>query len=276
MSRPLRFDRPNLFHHVMARGNNKHDIFLDESDYQRFEGLLRRGLDRYRIEIHAYALMPNHIHLLLYTVEAHLSRFMAWVLGIYARAFNQRHDRVGHLYQDRFKSKLVLSNDYALEVSRYIHMNPPKAGLSVGPQDYPWSSFGNYAGTRAEVPVTRTLIQERFRDPAGFCDFLEFTVARGLPQPDIEGWPERSDWYADDEDIEQPLAAPELDDILGPIADATGITVSRLCRSRRDPRVAKARREAARALRDEGRLPASEIASILNLRHPRSVYNLLH
>lgn len=285
MPRPLRVDRPNLCHHVMARGNNKASIFLDGEDYEAFGRLLSARVERYRIAVYAWCWMHNHIHLLVRTIEGGLSLFMGALLSIYARRFNRRHGRVGHVYQDRFRSKLVASNDYLIEVARYIHMNPVKAGIVRRPELYPWSSFPSLFGGEGRVPVDRGLYEQRFPGYGGPKDLYRFTIARRLPNADEEGWPDQPDWYVDergkgDRETEELRAAPSGDPeaagaLLADVARRFGCTVERLTHAWRDPRLGAARAAAMRTLRDEAGLTPVQIASLLNLRNPRSVSNAL-
>ena len=130
----------------MARGNARQAIFLDDRDRRRFVGLLSRVAKRMNVRCHAYCLMANHYHLLLETPDANLSLAIRQLNGIYAQSFNRRHDRVGHLFQGRFVSKLIDHAAYLLTVSRYIVMNPVRGGLVRHPALWVWSSYRATAG----------------------------------------------------------------------------------------------------------------------------------
>ena len=277
MPRALRSDHPNLCHHVMARGNNKGPIFLDERDYRCFERALNACLPRFGILLYAYALLPNHIHLQLRSMQGRLSSFMRRLLGGYAMRFNHRHGRVGHVFQGRFRSRLILENNYMLEVSRYIHMNPVKASLAKSPEDYPYSSFpALWLGT-GPVPVVRSLYVQRFPGLEGSRDFYRFTVARRVPAPDETGWPAQPGWYAKGEPAEAPEETPLPDPnaLLQTVAERYGLSLKALLTAWRDPCLGRARIDAMLLLRDEGGLSLKEISSLLNLRNPRSVSNAL-
>jgi len=124
MARPLRIQYPGAYYHVTCRGNERKEIFLDAHDRTVFLEKLSLSLDIYNVSLLAYVCMFNHFHLLLTTPDGNLSEFMRHFNISYTSAFNRRHDRVGHLYQGRYKSFLIDADNYLLEVSRYIHLNP--------------------------------------------------------------------------------------------------------------------------------------------------------
>lgn len=138
-----------------------------------------------------YALMPNHVHLLIEDPEARLSRFMQILNARYTRYFNFRHQRVGHLYQGRFHARLVDRDAYLLEVSRYIHLNPVRAGLVERPESYSWSSYHHYIAPSVELQprlVETELVLSLFSGGTStrFASYQAFVEAMTLPQ-----W---SDW----------------------------------------------------------------------------------
>lgn len=159
MARPLRLDYPNTFYHVLSRGNERRKIFRGEEDYARFIDMLRRVVERFGVEVHAFVLMGNHYHLLLRTKQANLSRAIQWLGVTYSVWFNRRHKRSGHLFQGRFKSFVIEDDRYFAAMSLYIHRNPLRAGLVKDLLDYPWSSFPLYLNVRRNVPwLTTSLI----------------------------------------------------------------------------------------------------------------------
>ncbi len=124
MARALRIQYPGAYYHVTCRGNERKEIFRDSTDRQVFLEKLSYSLDIYNVSLLAYALMTNHFHILLTTPDGNLSEFMRHFNITYTSAFNRRHNRVGHLYQGRYKAFLIDADNYLLEVSRYIHLNP--------------------------------------------------------------------------------------------------------------------------------------------------------
>jgi len=124
MSRPLRIQYPDAYYHVTGRGNEQRKIFRDAEDRKEFFRLLTRSAGIYEVQVLAYALMPNHFHLLLCTPKGNLSEFMRHFNISYTGSFNRKYRRAGHLYQGRYKAFLIDKDNYLLEVSRYIHLNP--------------------------------------------------------------------------------------------------------------------------------------------------------
>ena len=163
MSRPLRVQFPGAIYHVMARGNNKQDIFLREEDAELFLEIVAQAVTRYGIVIHAYCLMINHFHFLIETPQGNISELMKDISQSYTQLFNKRHQRVGHVFQGRYKSRLIEKDAHLLEVSRYIVNNPVRAGLVKATGDYSWSSYRQTAGlTVPEEWLTVSWIHEQF------------------------------------------------------------------------------------------------------------------
>lgn len=146
MARPLRIEFEGAFYHVMARGNARQRIFLDDGDRQSFIGNLGRVCRRFDWMVWAWCLMDNHYHLLIETCQPTLSKGMREVNGVYTQAFNRRHRRVGHLMQGRYKAVLVDQNAYLLELARYIVLNPARAHLVQSAGESEWSSHNAVMG----------------------------------------------------------------------------------------------------------------------------------
>lgn len=128
MPRHGRIDFPGAFHHVYARGIEKRPIFVDEADREEFRRRILLNLERFRAVMLAWAFLPNHFHFLYYSHAGDLPKFMQCLMTGYSIYFNRRHGRVGHVFQNRYKSALVDSNRYLVEIIRYIHLNPLRAG----------------------------------------------------------------------------------------------------------------------------------------------------
>lgn len=155
MARPLRIEYPGAFYHVTARGNEQKDIFKSRADREQFLTYLETTAERYGAVVHAYCLMDNHYHLFLETPAGNLAQIMRHVGGAYTIYFNAKRKRAGHLFQGRYKAILVDKDVYALELSRYIHLNPVRAGIVDQPEKYAWSSYRSYIGL-ACVPAWLT------------------------------------------------------------------------------------------------------------------------
>ena len=146
MARPLRITFPGAFYHVTSRGNEGRDVFKSRCDREKFAEYLESASYRYRAVIHAYCLMDNHYHLLLETPLGNLPQIMHHINGAYTTYFNVKRKRSGHLFQGRYKAILVAIDEYAKELSRYIHLNPVRAKLTETPENYDWSSHKFYVG----------------------------------------------------------------------------------------------------------------------------------
>lgn len=145
MARLPRFDIPGYAQHVIQRGINRDRVFFEQQDYIRYLACLRDLRSRYAIDLHAYALLPNHIHLLMTPRrKGVLSRAMQTLGRKYVRYVNQRHGRTGTLWEGRFRSTVVDNGEYLLTCQRYIELNPVRMGLVRLPASYPYSSFRHY------------------------------------------------------------------------------------------------------------------------------------
>jgi len=141
MARPLRLEFADAVYHVFARGNAKQPIYLDDRDCHTFLSTLWQVCERLDWQVWAFCLLNNHYHLLVKTRAATLARGMRDLNGTYAQAFNRRHDRVGHLFQGRYASRLVDELPYVMQVARYIVLNPIEAKLCRSPEEWRWSSY---------------------------------------------------------------------------------------------------------------------------------------
>jgi REP element-mobilizing transposase RayT len=153
MARPLRIEFPNAIYHVMARGNARQTLFHDDEEYGHFLEGLARTVGRCDWKLLAFACMPNHVHLLVQTPQANLSRGMQYLLSGYANWYAKRYHRSGHLFQGRFRGELIEDETYFWAVSRYLHLNPVrgKRPLVSHPRDWRWSSYPGYADRRGRV-----------------------------------------------------------------------------------------------------------------------------
>lgn len=146
MARPLRIEFAGALYHVTARGNAGQNIYSDDVDRKAFLTLVDKVRIRYDWYVHAYCLMSNHYHLLIETCSPTLSRGMKLLNGTYTQSYNRRHQRIGHLFQGRFKAILVQKESYLLELARYIVLNPVRARMVRQAVDWKWSSYRATAG----------------------------------------------------------------------------------------------------------------------------------
>jgi putative transposase len=181
MARPLRLEYPGAVYHLTSRGNGRSDIFLDDADREIFLQAVAAVVGRYGWHMYAYCLMGNHYHLLVETPGANLSRGMRQLNGTYTQRFNRRHGRVGHVLQGRFKAIVVERERYLLELSRYIALNPVRAGISGKAEAWCWSSYRATAGLQSAPPwLTIAPLLERFSaDACAAADAYRRFVAKG-------------------------------------------------------------------------------------------------
>jgi len=164
MARPLRLEHPGGRYHVTARGNERREIFWDDTDRFHFLGLLGELGERFGARVHAYVLMDNHYHLLLETPELNLSLTMQWCNVSYSVWFNRRHRRCGHLFQGRFGADLVEDDAGWQEVARYVHLNPVRvAHLGLNKSARAASRAGPIAAPAAELVADRLRVLREYR-----------------------------------------------------------------------------------------------------------------
>jgi len=130
MGYPIRISAEGFVYHITVRGNGRSDIFLEARDFRRFLKKLKEYKEKLKFFLYAYVLMPNHFHLLLEpTARGTITKIMQALTTAYAMYFNKKYTHVGHVFQGRFHSLIVEKEPYLVEVSRYIHLNPVRAGL---------------------------------------------------------------------------------------------------------------------------------------------------
>jgi len=155
MARLPRLTLAGYPHHIILRGNNRQAIFIDTADFQRMLALLQTHAQEQGVQVHAFVLMSNHLHLLLTPLEDKSLPQMMQALGrAYVLYFNKRHSRSGTLWEGRYRSALIQTERYFLACMAYIDLNPVRAGMVGHAADYIWSSHGHYIGTRPEAWLT--------------------------------------------------------------------------------------------------------------------------
>ncbi|MGN0328670.1 MAG: transposase [Lachnospira sp.] len=146
ISRKHRIWYPNAIYHIVDRGIHRQEIFQEPADYFHYLEILKNVQEIYPFEIHAFCLMPNHIHMLIGTQEDPIWDIMKRQIQLYTQYFNFAHSYSGHLFEGRYKSFLIQDDNYFLQTGRYIHLNPVKANIVVRPENYRYSSFRTYMG----------------------------------------------------------------------------------------------------------------------------------
>ncbi len=274
MPRQPRLDIPYVLHHVIVRGIEKRDIFIDDADKERFVSRLSALLAEGSTKCFAWALMSNHFHLLLMPTTVALSETMRRLLTGYAVYFNRKYQRSGHLFQNRYKSILCEEEPYFLELVRYIHLNPLRAGIVAdldGLDHYQWSGHAALLGNRVMEGQERDEVLARFgKDKAhalrGYRQFVADGIAAGRREDLIGGGLMRSQVGCDenreigayDERIlgssgfvetltrggnirEEKKPSLSLADLLQNVSGITGVDALVMCRPGKERAAARAR-----------------------------------
>jgi putative transposase len=281
MPRHPRVHAEGLLYHVMARGNDGQKIFVSESDYQAFIEGLRTVRQRYPFSLYAYALMPNHFHLLLEVHRFPTARILQSLLTGYARRFNKVHRRRGHLFEGRYKAIVCDRDSYLLELVRYIHLNPVRASLVKRPGRWQWSGHGEYLGKQKRELIDSGPVIGQLRTPARYEAFIRDGAKVNY----------RAEWHPGDgapflgpgrfvKKIAQESIPPTssrritLKDLVKSAAAKSGLSTEILLRKGRLGRVVNARDRFVRdAVLQHGYL-ACQVASFLNC-HPSNVSRAL-
>ncbi|MDI7259041.1 MAG: transposase, partial [Thermodesulfobacteriota bacterium] len=162
MARKPRVHSPAALYHVIARGNQRQDIFVGEKDFQKYLSLLSEYKSRYPFRLYAYALMRNHVHLLLEVEATPLSKIMQGLQFRYTQYFNWRYGKVGHLFQGRYKAILCEKDSYLLELVRYIHLNPIRSKVVKDPEKYRWTSYWRYLSKGKDDLIDEEFVLNQF------------------------------------------------------------------------------------------------------------------
>lgn len=273
MSRKPRIQIPGGVYHVMLRGNGGQVIFPDANDGAAFLDLLAEGTQRFGFRCHGYCLMPNHAHLVLQAGATPLSRAMQNLAFRYSRHINARERRIGHLFQGRYKAILVDADSYLLELVRYVHLNPVRAGLCDKPEAWRWSGHRAYLG-RAGAPWLTTgwvlsLLAPKERDArAAYRAFVADGMGEGRRPEFHAGNGGGGRLLGDDEFVETALAEagerpdipPSLDAVIAAVAGEFGVAAAELAGPSRARYLSKARGLAALVARDTGAASLAQVA----------------
>lgn len=152
MARPLRIELTGGIYHITSRGDRQEDIYDGDADRRAWFDVFGKVCARFNWCCHAYCQMSNHYHLLIETPEGNLSKGMRQLNGVYTQYINRTHAKTGHVFQGRYKAILVEKDSYLLELSRYVVLNPVRAGMVVDAGDWPWSSYRTMLG-KAPAPA---------------------------------------------------------------------------------------------------------------------------
>ncbi|WP_090553955.1 REP-associated tyrosine transposase [Natronincola ferrireducens] len=170
MARRAREKSQTGIYHIMLRGIDKRNIFINDSDYEKFIEYIKKAKEKIEFTIYAYCLMTNHVHLLLKTESEEIGDVIRRITVGYAQYHNIKNGRTGHLFENRFKSEPVDTDDYFLIVLRYIHQNPIKAGMVERIEDYKWSSYNEYM--KKNTLINSTFALNYFKDRQGLIEYM--------------------------------------------------------------------------------------------------------
>ena len=278
MPRGPRIDYPGAYHHVYGRGIEKRPIFHDDLDRRIFIERLGSNLAKWHLRCIAWALMPNHFHLLLISDFGDLPYLMRCLLTGYSVYFNEHQKRVGHLFQNRYKSRVILKESYLREVIRYIHLNPIRSGLAGSLEklkEYPWTGHWQIMKEGGAGCLDLDLLQAIFADPGGSNWKIHYNnlMSEGcrLSKFRTHGELGREDTYIDTPDFRefgQPLELHPPDkflEVLARVSGRTGIPTANIVGRSRAYAEVHARRDVLRICRSEMRVPISHICRWLGI-----------
>lgn len=286
MPRRHRVHVPGGLYHAVLRGNHRQAIFGSDDDYRKFEEIVARALTRYGASLFAYCWMTNHVHLAVRVGEAPLGAVMRIVASRYARVRQQTLATTGHLFERRYRARLVDADRYLLALVRYIHLNPVRAQMVADPRDYPWSSHRTYLGTPCPGWLQTEPVLAMFgRTPdAARTAYLRFLNeapsdaerAQIVPGVRVLGADrETPDGSARMNACDARDGPRGLEVIAAEVAADYRLAMEDVLSRRRLPELVQARTEIARRALLAGAANLSQIAKYLN-RSPSTLSDLLH
>lgn len=212
MARQARSKSETGIYHVMLRGNERKPVFVDEEDKNKFVEIMLQKKQGQASRLYAYCVLDNHVHMVIQEVDQPLERVMKRIGVTYAAYFNKKYKRIGHVFQDRFRSEAIEDESYLLSAIRYIHKNPVKLG-GEGSVNYPWSSYPWYMGYMQNVALLpemedmlsqfspdRQLALQRFGEfhqqdeQRRFLEVAETSKAAEDPQELVTGFLQSRQW----------------------------------------------------------------------------------
>ncbi|OGH56792.1 MAG: hypothetical protein A3G34_14885 [Candidatus Lindowbacteria bacterium RIFCSPLOWO2_12_FULL_62_27] len=281
MPRKHRIHFPGACYHALNRGNRREPLFLESRDYQYFLESIVLVQKRYAFRVYAFCLMPNHFHLIIEVGHVPLSTIMRSLLTRYAQYFNRKYHKVGHVFQGRYRAILCQKEAYLLELMRYIHMNPVRAGLVSRPEKWRWSSYRDYVHGRRHAFLTTGLIKAQFRDTRSFIRFhLEHDGSKDARRFERGMYPSERYPVLGEPDfmraikheheprrrvIHKGIVRRSLDEICRRICKASGIFVAQITAMHRPREISDIRSKIVYAAMHFCEIKPSKIASFLKI-----------
>ena len=179
MARRPRLFAPGVLYHVIVRGNQRQETFVSDGDYQAYLERLGRYRKKYGYVVHGYCLMPNHVHLLLESSEHPLAKFMQGLQQSYTQYFNLKHHKTGHLFEGRYKAIICQKDEYLLELIRYIHLNPVRAGMVRNVEEYRYCGHYVYIQGKATEIIDPTKVLSILGGKGAYRRFVQDGVGEG-------------------------------------------------------------------------------------------------
>jgi len=276
MARKPRIHIPGGLYHVMLRGNGGQDIFFSPEDRYRMFFLIQEGVERFSHRVLAFCLMDNHIHLAIQVSDISLPKLMQNLSFRYTRWINSNHQRMGHLFQGRYKALLVDKDNYMLELIRYIHLNPVRAGLVVTPEDYEWSGHRAYMGKEHLPWLSCDAALSQFGHDVHHARWrYEDFVMGALDErhrPEFHQGGDDSRLLGEDRFLQQVMVQTDevvavkfsLEEVLGLVALEFDVAIEDLCSSSRKRSLAEARGIAAWLVAESGQLTLAKLAKLVH------------
>jgi len=284
MARPIRIEYPGAVYHIITRGNNRQRVFRDNQDRSTYLEKLSLYCEEKEVELLCYCLLTNHTHLLLETPKGNLAKMMQPFQTSYTGYFNRRHQHTGHVFEQRYKAFLIDKNNYLLQVSRYIHLNPVGAKIVDRPQDYRWSSYRAYVQEKGLTELNRELILGQFRSRGRerilrYRDFVEGGLKRGEEWSQV---PIIKQAFVGDEDFvkqaeKKAKKGPALEgryrlaDIVPIICKVMGVEKDELRRTLREERIQRSREALMYIARRYSEASLGEIVGLLGVKDMSTV-----
>ena len=276
MPRKPRLHYPGAVYHVILRGNSGQDVFFDAGDRTRFFLLLQESVERFGYRVHGFCLMTTHAHLAIQVGDIPLSRIMQNIGFRYTQFINRKYQRTGHLFQGRYKALLIDADSYLLELIRYLHLNPVRAGMVRSPDEYPWSSHPNYSGDAPRSPwLTLDWALAQFAGDAEtatrrYRAFIEDGLGEGhrkdFHRGSFEGRALGNDAFIDKALLQAEEAravAIDLDRVIESVCSVYQLTAAELCQAGKAQPAAEARALAALVVRNCEGLSLIQLAAFL-------------
>ena len=220
MPRTARIAPKEYIYHILTRGNNRQDIFKNESDYEKYLEILKKYKEKYKFKLYHYVLMTNHIHLVLEHKKegGSLAEIMKGLNLSYAQHYKGKYKHIGHFWQDRYKSIIVSKDNYLLACGSYIELNPVRAKIVEDPKDYKWSSYHVYAyGKKDSVvdehPIYRELSKDETERRKRYREFVKGMVK---DKNAMKGEMDRRVVYGSKDFIEEIAKEYEIEEIIKP------------------------------------------------------------